>query len=206
MFSLTERSLYFCTPLRDDLADFARAVVDGGVDVLQLREKHADRDTLLRAAAVLREVCHEYSVPFIINDDPELALAGGADGVHVGQDDVSVARCRELLGEDAIIGISTHEDAEFTAALALPVTYRSAGPVVATPTKAGRAPAGVDYAVRCQRASNDPVFVTGGVDDESIGHLLERGLRHFVVVRALTEASDPGAAARRLRRRIDESR
>ena len=137
-------------------------------------------------------------MPFIMNDDPELALEVAADGVHVGQDDVTVEHCRNVLGEQAIVGISTHANEEFARALPLAVSYRSAGPIVATPTKRERIPTGVEYAQRCQGLSADPVFVTGGVDVDALPNLLGHGLRHFVVVRALTESTDPESSARAL--------
>lgn len=205
MLDLATRNLYLCVGVRDDLEAFVSAVLRGGVDVVQLREKDLPDDARLDAAATLRPVCADFGVPFIMNDSPELALAAGADGVHVGQEDASVARCRELLGPDAIVGLSTHSDAEFADALTEPVTYLSAGPIVATPTKPGRSGTGVEYAERCQRASTRPVFVTGGVTADTVAQLVARGLRHFVVVRALTQAPDPEAAARAIRRALDDA-
>ena len=147
-------------------------------------------------------ICRDFDVPFIMNDSPQLALEVGADGVHVGQDDVSVAHCRELLGDQAIVGLSTHSTPEFDAALGQAASYFSAGPIVPTPTKLGRAGTGVGYAVECQNRSDRPVFVTGGVTDENVG-ALAAGLRHFVVVRYLTQAANPERSARALREAID---
>jgi thiamine-phosphate pyrophosphorylase len=178
------------------MSTFLPAVLRGGVDIVQLREKYADRDAQRVAARDMRAICHEFDVPFIMNDDPELALEVAADGVHVGQDDVTVEHCRNVLGEQAIVGISTHADDEFANALPLAVSYRSAGPIVATPTKRERIPTGVEYALRCQSLSADPVFVTGGVDADALPNLLGQGLRHFVVVRALTDAPNPESTAR----------
>lgn len=203
MFDLAQRHLYLCVPHRDDMAIFLPAVLRGGVDVVQLREKELPDERRLRTAHLMMPICRDFDVPFIMNDSPHLAATSGADGVHVGQDDVSVERCRELLGDDAIIGLSTHADAEFDAALTTAASYFSAGPVVATPTKLGREPTGVSYAVASQARSDRPVFVTGGVGADSIGAYVARGLRHFVVVRALTEAANPLAASRALRRALD---
>ncbi len=200
-FSL--RRLYLCTPDRPDLAEFVTAVLDGGVDIVQLRDKHADARVILERAALVQELCHSYGVPFILNDRPDLALHLGADGVHVGQDDAPVALCRTLLGPDAIIGLSTHAVEELTPALAEPVTYLSAGPIEATPTKPGRIGTGVSYAAAATERASVPVFVTGGITPAHIGPLAAEGISHFVVVRALTEAADPGAAARALRSAID---
>jgi thiamine-phosphate pyrophosphorylase len=201
--SLNERHLYLCVPHREDLAHFLPAVLCGGVDVVQLREKDLDDETRLADARIMIPICRDFGVPFIMNDSPELALAVGADGVHVGQEDVSVARCRELLGTDAIVGLSTHSAQEFDDALNQSATYFSAGPIVATPTKPGRSGTGVSYAVASQARSDRPVFVTGGVNAENIAEFVTAGLRHFVVVRALTEARDPEGAARSIRDALD---
>ena len=198
-WSLAERSLYLCTPVRDDLEAFVTACVEGGVDVVQLRDKALDDRALLRAAQLLAATCGELGVPFVVNDRCDLALLAGADGVHVGQDDLPVARCRALLGADAIVGLSTHDPDQLDAALAEEVSYLSAGPVRATPTKPGRAGTGASYASLAVRRSAVPVFVTGGVTAASVPGLARHGVRHFVVVRALTEARDPRAAARELR-------
>ena len=205
VFDLVSRSLYLCVGVRDDLCDFVAATLRGGVDVVQLREKDLPDSERVAAARRLLPICRDFGVPFVMNDSPELALEVGADGVHVGQDDASVARCRELLGADAIVGLSTHADSEFDAGLREPVTYLSAGPIVATPTKAGREGTGVDYAVRATARSHVPVFVTGGVSADNVGALVDAGLRHFVVVRHLTEATNPEVAARSLRSRLDDA-
>jgi thiamine-phosphate pyrophosphorylase len=204
-FDLSTRRLYLCVPLREDMAIFLPSVLRGGVDVVQLREKVLSDASQLKQARLIAPICREFNVPFIINDSPELALEAESDGVHVGQDDVSVDRCGELLGPDAIVGLSTHSLSELNDALGRDVTYLSAGPIVATPTKLGRAGTGVRYVVECQTRSPRPIFVTGGVSAANIAILVAQGLRHFVVVRALTEASDPERAARRLRRVLDEA-
>jgi len=200
---LRARSLYLCVGAREDMSDFLPAVLRGGVDVVQLREKNAPDEVRLAQARMMVPICHDFDVPFVMNDSAELALAVGADGVHVGQDDATVAHCRAVLGPDALVGLSTHADSEFDAGLLEPVTYLSAGPIVPTPTKVGRAGTGVDYAVRAQARSALPVFVTGGVTDQNVGELVALGLRHFVVVRYLTESSDPEKSARALRQALD---
>jgi thiamine-phosphate pyrophosphorylase len=200
---LSDRHLYCCTPDRADLADFVAKIIDGGVDIIQLRDKHLDARSLLAAAAVCQRVCADRGVPFILNDRPDLALQLGADGVHVGQDDAPVDLCRRILGPEAIIGLSTHAPAELDAALGADVTYLSAGPVEATPTKPGRAGTGLGYAAQAVAAAQVPVFVTGGVTPETVEGLAAAGVRHFVAVRALTEAQDPYAAAFALRSAID---
>ena len=185
------------------MATFLPAVLRGGVDVVQLREKELPDEVRLASARLMAPICRDFGVPFVMNDSPELALESGADGVHVGQDDVSVDHCRDVLGADAVVGLSTHSSLEFDDALLHSATYFSAGPIVPTPTKLGRPGTGVDYAVACQERSDRPVFVTGGVSADNIGQLVSAGLRHFVVVRALCEAPEPELAARALRRALD---
>jgi thiamine-phosphate pyrophosphorylase len=197
--------LYLCTPARPDLAAFVAACIAGGVDIVQLRDKQLEARPLLVQARLARDVCADHGVPFILNDRPDLALEVEADGVHVGQDDAPAGLARRLLGPDAIVGLSTHGPSDLKGAASEPVSYISAGPVQATPTKPGRPGTGVDYVQRAVTHSTVPVFVTGGVTPETIGALAQVGVRHFVVVRYLTEADDPAAAARRLRRAIDES-
>ena len=202
---LDQRHLYLCVPHRDDLATFLPAVLRGGVDVVQLREKDLDDASRIADATLMIPICREFGVPFIMNDSPELALAVGADGVHVGQEDQSVSRCRELLGLDAIVGLSTHSTAEFDDALNQSATYFSAGPIVATPTKPGRTGTGLQYVVASQERSDRPVFVTGGVNAENIAELVAVGLLHFVIVRALTESNNPEEAAKRIREELDQA-
>ena len=187
------------------MASFLPEVLRGGVDVVQLREKELPDEVRIATARAMVPICRDFGVPFIMNDSPELAQSAGADGVHVGQDDVSVAYCRQVLGGDAIVGLSTHSTAEFDAALPQDASYFSAGPIVPTPTKLGRPGTGVTYAVECEARSDRPVFVTGGVTDENVGELVRHGLRHFVIVRYLTQAQNPFASARALRAALDEA-
>ena len=200
---LSGRRLYLCTPDRPDLADFVAACIAGGVDIVQLREKHLEARDLLARARVAGSVCRAHGVPFVLNDRPDLALETGADGVHVGQDDAPVDLARRILGPDAIVGLSTHGLDDLEAAASEDVTYISAGPVEPTPTKPGRPGTGLGYASEASARSPVPVFVTGGVTPERIPELAAAGVRHFVVVRFLTQAPDPMAAARALRDAID---
>lgn len=187
------------------MGTFLPAALRGGVDVVQLREKAAPPADQLDTARLMGSICREAGVPFIVNDSPDLASAARADGVHVGQEDVAVDRCREVLGNDAIVGLSTHSPGEFDIALSSNATYFSAGPIFPTPTKLGRAGTGVEYAIESQRRSPRPVFVTGGVNAATVADLVWLGLRHFVVVRAITESNEPERAARAIRHAIDDA-
>ena len=202
--TLAARRLYLCTADRPDLEDFLIACIEGGVDLVQLRDKQLDARPLLRRAEVAAGVCRRHGVPFVLNDRPDLALECGADGVHVGQDDAPPALARRILGPDAIVGLSTHAPAEWDAASGAPVDYLSAGPVSTTPTKPGRPGTGLGYLEYVHATGRDiPWFVTGGATPETIPSMAAAGARRFVVVRYLTESSDPYGAAQRLRSVID---
>jgi thiamine-phosphate pyrophosphorylase len=201
---LAGRRLYLCTPDRPDLAHFLASCMRGGVDVVQLREKDLDARPLLARATLAAKMCRQFGAPFILNDRPDLALACGADGVHVGQDDAPPELARQILGPAAIIGLSTHSPADWDAAAATPADYLSAGPVTPTPTKPGRPGTGVEYLAYARSSGQlRPWFVTGGVTPATVPGLAAAGATRFVVVRYLAEAADPEAAARALRSAID---
>jgi thiamine-phosphate pyrophosphorylase len=204
-WDLSSRNLYLCTPDREDIFEFVRGCIEGGVDLVQLREKSATDKRIVEQAAALTKLCSDLGVPFLVNDRPDIALDSGADGVHLGQDDVSAGIARRLLGDDAIVGLSTHAEPELLASVAEPVDYVSAGPVVPTPTKPGRAGTGFDYVTFAVKHAQRPVFITGGASPETIPEIAAAGARHFVVVRYLTEADDPKLAARRLREAVDRA-
>jgi thiamine-phosphate pyrophosphorylase len=202
---LVGRRLYLCTGDRPDLLAFVTACVRGGVDIVQLRDKVLDAAPLLARASTLAARCRELGVPFILNDRPDLALECGADGVHVGQDDAPPRLCRRILGDTVIVGRSTHAPAELAAAAGEPVDYVSAGPVVATPTKPGRAGVGLEYVAHAAGHAGRPVFVTGGAAPDTVGAMVEAGADRVVVVRWLTEATDPEGNARVLRVALDRA-
>jgi len=194
-----------CTSDRSDLAEFLDACILGGVDVVQLRDKQLEARAVLERAAVAAAVCRDHDVPFILNDRPDMALAVGADGVHLGQDDVPPAVARQILGVDTIIGLSTHSPSDLVESKDELVDYISAGPVEPTPTKPGRAGTGLDYIRLVAESEPRPWFVTGGVTPDTLPAMLDAGACRFVVVRWLTEATDPGKAAQALRAVIDQA-
>lgn len=200
---LGDRRLYLCTPDRPDLIDFVTACIRGGVDIVQLRDKELDARPLLARAEALAAACRAAGVPFILNDRPDLALACGADGVHVGQDDAPPSVARRILGDGAIVGFSTHAADQLAGAAGQPVDYVSAGPVNATPTKPGRPGVGLDYLAHAAERSPFPFFVTGGVTPETIPEMAAAGATRFVVVRYLTQSNDPEGSAKRLTQAID---
>lgn len=176
------------------------AALRGGVDMVQLRDKELDDGPLLEVAARFRAACREAGALFWLNDRPDLALAAGADGVHVGQDDTPPGQVREQVGERLLIGLSTHSSEQFDAALGSEADQLSVGPVWETPTKPGRPAAGLDYVRHAAaHAGEQPWFAIGGIDEANIGEVVEAGARSVVVVRAIRDAADPEDAARRLR-------
>jgi thiamine-phosphate pyrophosphorylase len=199
---LEERHLYLCTADRPDLAHFLRECIAGGVDIVQLRDKHLDPGNLVDRGRLAARVCTEHGVPFILNDRPDLALEVEADGVHVGQEDAPAALARRILGPSAIVGLSTHAEPELEASQHEPLDYVSAGPVSSTPTKPGRPGTGPGYVTFAVAHARRPVFVTGGVTPEAVPSLAAAGARHFVVVRYLTESDSPRRAAAELRTSI----
>ncbi len=186
-------------PPGGDLEALLRAALSGGVDIVQLREKELDRAEIERAAATFRRVCDTYSVPFILNDDPDLARSCDADGVHLGQDDGSVAGARELLGPDAIIGLSTHSEEQIEASKEADVDHISVGPIWETPTKAGRPAVGLELISYAAEHAAHPFFAIGGIDAGNAAQVREAGAGRLCVVRAIRDAADPSAAAEALR-------
>ena len=182
-------------------AQFLRAALAGGVDVLQLRDKAAGDEAILRAAGTFRECCDEAGALFVVNDRPDLAVAADADGVHVGQDDMAVQDARAVVGPDRLIGRSTHSARQLDAAHG--VDYVAVGPVHATPTKPGRPAIGLAPIRHAAAHARVPWFAIGGIDGATIGPVLDAGARRVVVVRAIADAPDPELAARELRTALD---
>jgi thiamine-phosphate pyrophosphorylase len=195
--------LYFCCearPAGEDPEALLRSALGGGVDVIQLREKQLGRPEIERAADTYRRVADTYSALFIVNDDPGLAHACDADGVHVGQDDTSAEQARELLGPDAIIGLSTHSEEQILASAERPVDYISVGPVWETPTKQGRPAVGLELIGFAAAHATRPFFAIGGIGPLSAEQVVRAGARRICVVRAIRDAPNPGVAAEALRR------
>ncbi len=174
------------------------AAIEGGVELVQLRIKDADDALILEEAARFKQVCDHHGVPLIINDRADLAVAAGAAGVHVGQDDQSVAEARAIVGDAAIVGLSTHTPAQVDAAQELPLDYFAVGPVYETPTKAGRPAVGTDLVSYARAHARLPFYAIGGINPATVGAVLAAGGRRVAVVRAITDAPEPHAAAQAL--------
>ena len=184
----------------DRLLDAALA---GGCGLLQLRDHDASDDELLAAADRFRDACDSHDALFVVNDRPEIALQAGADGVHVGQDDLPVDAVRRIVGPDMLIGLSTHAPAQFDAGLASDADYLSAGPIWETPTKAGRPAAGLEYIRYAASVATKPWFAIGGIDEHNLDEVVAAGARRAVVVRAIRDADDPRAVAAALKSTLD---
>jgi thiamine-phosphate pyrophosphorylase len=200
----TARLYFVCDarPRGEDPEALLRAALSGGADIVQLREKELGRAEIERAAATFRRVCDTYSALFVVNDDPDLARSCDADGVHVGQDDVSAEEARALLGPDAIVGLSTHSEQQIAAAAGRPVDHISVGPIWETPTKAGRPGVGLELISHAAEHAPHPFFAIGGIDAGNAGEVVAAGAERLCVVRAIRDAADPAAAAAELRRSV----
>src|SRR5690606_1080720 len=200
---LADARLYLCTPMRPDLTEFADAALAGGVDIVQLREKPAlEAREELAALEQLAEVCAARGALLAVNDRADVALAAGADVLHLGQDDLPVQVARRILGDEPVIGRSTHSFEQAGSAAAEPgVDYFCVGPCWPTPTKPGRAAPGLELVREVATAVDTPRpwFAIGGIDAERIPEVVDAGARRAVVVRAITDADDPSAAASQLR-------
>ncbi|SOD58721.1 thiamine-phosphate pyrophosphorylase [Streptomyces zhaozhouensis] len=206
---LTDARLYLCTDARrrqGDLPEFLDAALAGGVDIVQLRDKELEAAEELAYLRVFADACRRHGRLLAVNDRADVAHAARPDVLHLGQGDLPVAAARAVLGPGTVIGRSTHAPEEVDAALADPeVGYFCVGPCWPTPTKPGRPAPGlplVRYAA--SRAAGLPWFAIGGIDAENLDEVLDAGARRVVVVRAITEADDPEAAAAGLARRLRE--
>jgi thiamine-phosphate pyrophosphorylase len=209
---LARARLYVVTGAREDRGDlegFLDAILGEGVDIVQLREKEAEAGDLLRWGRAFAEAAGRHGALFVVNDRPDVALALGADGVHLGQDDLPPSFVRDLVGSAVLVGLSTHTPVQWAGAGG-EADYLCAGPVYETPTKPGRPAAGLEYirhaaaAARAEVAGRPgrPWFAIGGIDATTLPAVVEAGADRIVVVRAVTEAEDPAAAVRSLLGRL----
>jgi thiamine-phosphate pyrophosphorylase len=178
--------------------EFLNRVLGAGVDIIQLRVKDADDGAIVAAGSRFASAAADHDALFILNDRPDLVDVTGADGVHVGQDDVAVAEARAVIGPHRLLGLSTHSPEQIEAAAGAPLDYIGVGPVHATPTKPGRPAVGLELVRYAARHATVPFFAIGGVSPANVSAVREAGATRIAVVRALTEASDPALVARTL--------
>ncbi len=194
---LGQARLYLVCDERPD--SFLVAALHGGVEIVQLRIKAADDDD--RIIAVARRyagLCRSAGALLILNDRPDLVSAAGVDGVHIGQDDGPVGQARDLVGPERLVGLSTHTSGQIDAVPETAVDYIGVGPVHATPTKPGRPAVGLELVRYAVEHASLPFFAIGGIDATNVTTVAAAGARRIAVVRALTEAAEPEAAARAL--------
>ena len=204
--------MYLCTDARrerGDLAEFVDAALAGGVDIIQLRDKGSPGEQQfgpleareeLEVLAILADAARRHDALVAVNDRADIAVAAGADVLHLGQDDLPLAIARSIIGTGPLIGRSTHDDAQVAAATSEDVDYFCVGPCWPTPTKPGRAAPGLELVrTAAQSGTRKPWFAIGGIDSARLGEVIAAGARRVVVVRAITAADDPRAAARLLK-------
>lgn len=204
---LADTRVYLCTDSRreqGDLAEFLDAVLAGGVDAVQLREKGLEAREEIALCEVMAQAAQRHGALWSVNDRADVAFAARPDILHLGHDDLPVPAARAILGGDVLIGRSTHDEAQVTAAVQEPgVDYFCVGPTWPTPTKPGRPAPGPDLLrFAADVGTERPWFAIGGIDLGNLDEVLETGARRVVVVRVLTEAADPHAAASELSRRV----
>jgi thiamine-phosphate pyrophosphorylase len=204
---LREARLYLCTDGRrdrGDLAEFLDAALGGGVDIVQLREKGLEARDELALLGVVADAARKHGALWAVNDRADLALAAGADVLHLGQDDLPVPAARRIVGAGPLVGRSTHDRAQVDAADAEPgVDYFCVGPTWPTPTKPDRPAPGLDLLRHAAAVATRPWFAIGGIDLDRLDEVVEAGARRVVVVRAITGADDPAAAAKAFRSRLE---
>jgi len=215
---LSAARLYLCTDARrerGDLAEFADAALAGGVDIIQLRDKGSPGEQRfgpleargeLAACEILADAARRHGALLAVNDRADIARAAGADVLHLGQDDLPLNVARDIVGDRVVIGRSTHDAGQLAQAIAEEVDYFCVGPCWPTPTKPGRPAPGLDLVHAAARANPAKAwFAIGGIDAERLPQVLDAGATRVVVVRAITGADDPRAAAARLAAALDRS-
>ena len=205
---LANSYLYLCTDARQERGDFEtfiEAAYRGGVDIIQLRDKNIDVITELQVLEVLSEVAGRHNSLWAVNDRADIAAIAGAPIIHVGQDDLGPSHVRRLVTQATLVGRSSHSIEESMSELADPdVNYFAVGPCWPTPTKPGRAAPGLSLVSQvAELAPTKPWFAIGGIDENNLDQVLAAGAKRIVVVRAITNATDPERAAATLRARLD---
>ncbi|OGI21111.1 MAG: thiamine-phosphate diphosphorylase [Candidatus Melainabacteria bacterium RIFOXYA12_FULL_32_12] len=197
---LQDKKLYLVTDRnqfssQDEFLDAIAAALKGGVQIIQLREKCANAKEFIELGRKVKELCSLYEALFIINDRVDIAHIIGADGVHLGQDDIDIDSARHLLGQDAIVGLSTHSPEQAQSAIQSGADYIGVGPVFTTPTKPGRKAVGLEYVEWASENTDIPWFAIGGINLDNVDEVLDAGALRIAVVRAIINADNPEKAA-----------
>lgn len=195
-FKLADKKLYLITnsdkfDSDDDFLDAIASALEGGVDILQFREKNMCAKKILELGKKIKLLCLQYDVLFIVNDRVDIAAILEADGVHLGQDDLDVKSAREILGDGSIVGVSTHAPEQALKAVEDGADYIGVGPVFATPTKQGRVPVGLEYVKWVSKNIDVPAFAIGGIDEKNVDDVIKAGAKRVAVVRAIINSKSP---------------
>ncbi len=193
---LNNSYLYLVTSPEENLFSIVESALQGGLTLVQYRDKERDDNLRLGMAQELCQLCHQYNALFIVNDRVDIALAVNADGVHLGQQDIPIALARDILGSGKIVGRSTTNIEELTKAIAEGADYVGVGPIYKTPTKPGKAAAGYDYISYVVKNCPIPWFAIGGIDLSNINEVLAAGVERVAVVRAIMQAEQPSLITR----------
>ena len=199
-FMLEDKKLYLVTnsdkfESEDLFLDAVASALKGGVDILQLREKNMPANKIIELGKKVKLLCAEYGAIFIVNDRVDIAYVLDADGVHLGQDDMDIESARKILGNNAIIGISTHAPEQAQKAVNDGADYIGMGPVFTTPTKPGRPSVGLEYAKWVSENIKIPAFAIGGIDLTNVQDVINAGAKKIAVVRAIINSDSPEKAA-----------
>ncbi|MDD3150190.1 MAG: thiamine phosphate synthase [Candidatus Gastranaerophilales bacterium] len=207
-YRLMDKKLYLVTDsskfsTEDEFLNAVASALKGGVQIIQLREKTANAKIIINLGRKVRELCSLYNALFIINDRIDIAQIIDADGVHIGQDDVDIEYAREILGENKIIGLSTHSPEQAIDAVNRGADYIGVGPVFTTPTKPGRQSVGLEYVEWASKNIDIPWFAIGGIDLENINDVINSGASRIAVVRAIINAGNPDIAVQNFKQALD---
>lgn len=195
---LLNAPLYLVTSPCEHLVSVVEAALQGGLRLVQYREKHAHDAERFAIAQTLCQLCHQYNALFIVNDRIDIAVAVDADGVHLGQQDMAMTVARQLLGPDKLVGRSTTCPQEMERAIQEQADYIGVGPVYETPTKAGKAAVGHDYVRYADQHAPMPWYAIGGIDDSNLADVLAAGATRVAVVRAIMDAASPTEAVQQM--------
>ncbi len=206
---LNQKNLYLVTnsdsfKSDDDFLDAVASALQGGVDILQLREKTKPASEILALGKKIKQLCLQYDTTFIVNDRVDIAYVLEADGVHLGQNDLDVKSARNILGDNFIIGVSTHAPNQALKAVEDGADYIGVGPVFETPTKKGKTPVGLEYVKWVSKNINIPAFAIGGINLQNTNEIINAGLKRIAVVRAIMNAESPQKTAEAFLNKLKE--
>ncbi len=206
-YMLGNKKLYLVTnsdkfETETDFLNAVASALKGGVDILQLREKNMNANKIIELGKKIKLLCAEYNTTFIVNDRVDIAYILEADGVHLGQDDMDVASARKILGNNAIIGVSTHAPEQAKKAAADGADYIGVGPVFTTPTKPTTKSVGLEYVNWVSKNIDIPYFAIGGINLENVDEVVKNGAKRVAVVRAVINADNPEHAAKEFLSRL----